>query len=161
MRPNFLIILTDEERYPPCYEDAHIRAFRRDHLPGRNKIKADGIEFHNHYTSSSACSPSRASLFTGHYPSHHGVSQTYGGAKEYDDPNLYWLEKGGVPTMGNYFKQVGYDCVYKGKWHLSYEDIATTDSQIEFDRDKYVAENKLRDFGFDEWVGPMSCATSQ
>jgi len=48
--------------------------------------------------------PGRASLYTGHYPSLHGVTQTTGAAKESFDPDIFWLDPNGVPTMGDYFR---------------------------------------------------------
>ena len=40
-----------------------------------------GLTLHRHYAGSTACSPSRATLFTGQYPSLHGVNATDGIAK--------------------------------------------------------------------------------
>lgn len=75
---NFLIITTDEERYPPTYEDASIQQFRQEYLPGISALRENSLEMHRHYTASTACSPSRTSIYTGHYPSLHGVTQTSG-----------------------------------------------------------------------------------
>jgi arylsulfatase A-like enzyme len=71
--------------------------------------------FTRHYAGSTACSPSRATLFTGQYPSLHGVTQTQGIAKKSQDPDMFWLQPNTVPTMGDYFKQAGYQTFYKGK----------------------------------------------
>jgi choline-sulfatase len=50
-----------------------------------------------------ACRVARG-LYTGHYPSLHGVTQTTGAAKESFDPDIFWLDLNGVPTMGDYFR---------------------------------------------------------
>ncbi len=76
--PNILLIMTDEERYPPPYESAAVAEFRRTQMPARERIRGGGLEFHRHYAGSVACVPSRATLFTGQYPSLHGVSKTDG-----------------------------------------------------------------------------------
>ena len=34
-RPNVLLILTDQQHYPPAYESDELAEFRREHLPGR------------------------------------------------------------------------------------------------------------------------------
>jgi arylsulfatase A-like enzyme len=73
-KPNFLLILVDEERYPPVYENAEIKEWRRQNLITHELLKSDGMEFNRHYIGSAACCPSRATLLTGHYPSLHGVS---------------------------------------------------------------------------------------
>ena len=107
-RPNILVIMTDEERYPPIYEDEALRRFRREQLPGQQALRARACEFHRHHAASSACAPSRASLFTGHYPTLHGVRATDGAAKSARDPNMFWLEPNTVPTLGHYFQAAGY-----------------------------------------------------
>ncbi|MHB1137635.1 MAG: sulfatase-like hydrolase/transferase, partial [Microthrixaceae bacterium] len=83
--PNVLLIMTDEERYPPPYESDAVLEFRRAQLPARDRMRAGGVELHRHYAGSTACVPSRATLHTGQYPSLHGVSQTDGTAKRPDD----------------------------------------------------------------------------
>ncbi|CCF16021.1 arylsulfatase A domain protein [Brevibacillus laterosporus GI-9] len=93
----------DEERYPPVYEQEELRKWRRTNLITQELLKANGMEFHRHYIGSAACCPSRATLFTGQYPSLHGVSQTVGVAKEAFDSDMFWLNRNTVPTMGNYF----------------------------------------------------------
>ena len=62
--------------------------FRREHCRPGSRCATDGLEFHRHYAGSTACTPSRATLFTGQYPSLHGVSQTDGTAKQNDDPAM-------------------------------------------------------------------------
>ena len=84
-RPNFLILMCDEMRYPPIYESQATKAFRQQYLQTQNSLRENGIDFQRHYAASVACSPSRASIYagsTGHYPSLHGVTQTTGAAKE-------------------------------------------------------------------------------
>lgn len=67
-RPNILLIMVDEERYPPVYEDEAIRRWRAENLKAQNFLRQYGVEFRNHYAASTACAPSRASLYTGQYP---------------------------------------------------------------------------------------------
>ncbi|WP_313637921.1 sulfatase-like hydrolase/transferase [Paenibacillus sp.] len=87
-RPNFLVILVDEERYPPIYEHPEIREWGQQNLVTQQLLKSHSLEFHRHYIGTTACCPSRATLFTDHYPSLHGVSQTIGIAKEAFDSNM-------------------------------------------------------------------------
>lgn len=166
-QPNFLVLLVDEERYPPIYENAEISEWRTQNLHTQNLLKANGLEFHRHYIGSTACCPSRATLFTGHYPSLHGVSQTDGLAKGAFDSDMYWLDRNTVPTMGDYFREAGYQTYYKGKWHISDEDIiipgthkavpsyhsltGVPDTQLE---QLYDQANRLDSFGFSSWIGP-------
>jgi choline-sulfatase len=166
-RPNFLFLMVDEMRYPPVYESADLQAFRATYLKTQNALRATGVEFRRHYAASVACVPGRATLYTGHYPSLHGVTQTTGAAKESFDPDVFWLDPNGVPTMGDYFRAAGYATFWKGKWHASDADmlIPGTHSQLtSYDpntgqRDAarealYLAAQRLDHYGFSDWIGP-------
>src|SRR4051812_30140372 len=119
-RPNVLVILTDQLQYPPPYESEELAAFRREQLPGVERLRQDGVSFRHHYPMSAACAPSRASLLTGQYPSLHGVTQTDGIAKSADGDDMFWLAPDSVPTLGDWFRAGGYRTFYKGKWHVSH-----------------------------------------
>jgi arylsulfatase A-like enzyme len=165
-RPNILVIMTDEERYPPAYETEDIRRFRQTQLPGQQALRARGVELHRHYAASTACTPSRASLFTGHYPTLHGIRATDGAAKSAHDPAMFWLDPNTVPTMGHYFRAAGYRTFYRGKWHISHADLTTSDTRtpiassddsgapIEPNTALYRATERLDAYGFGGWVGP-------
>jgi arylsulfatase A-like enzyme len=166
-KPNFLVILVDEQRYPPVYENRDLKEWRAHNLVTQELLRTNGLEFNRHYIGSAACCPSRATLFTGHYPSLHGVSQTNGIAKEASDPDMFWLNRNTVPTMGHYFREAGYQTYYKGKWHVSYEDIiipGTHNGLLSYDpitgipnkqkEDLYLHVDPLDDFGLSSWIGP-------
>eukprot|EP00004_Rigifila_ramosa_P020169 TRINITY_DN5220_c0_g1_i1.p1 TRINITY_DN5220_c0_g1~~TRINITY_DN5220_c0_g1_i1.p1 ORF type:complete len:642 (-),score=128.71 TRINITY_DN5220_c0_g1_i1:29-1954(-) len=156
-KPNVLFIMTDQERYAPPYEDEAMRSFRRQQMPAREALKAQSVQFERHYIASAACSPSRTCLFTGQYAGLHQVSQTYGLAKDHDDPAVYWLEPRTLPTMGDYFRAAGYDTVYKGKWHVSYENIINADGSVAHGPESvplYEKKDALDKFGFTGWIGP-------
>lgn len=163
--PNVLVIMTDEERYPPPYETAALAEFRRTQLSGRERIRDGGVELHRHYVGSTACVPSRATVFTGQYPSLHGVSQTDGVAKGPDDPGMRWLDPDEVPTLGDWFRAGGYQAHYRGKWHVSHADLpmpGTHEGLAASDDDgrsipevveAYRRADRLDPFGFSGWIG--------
>ena len=166
-RPNFLIILVDEQRYPPIYENEEIRTWRKTQLSSQDFLRQHGLEFYNHYVGSTACSPSRGTLYTGQYQSLHGVSQTPGTAKKNFDPDVFWLDPNTVPTIGDYLRVNSYNTYWRGKWHVSQPDILipnTHDSLLSYDKltgvpdinktDMYKNSNKLHQYGFDGWIGP-------
>ena len=162
-RPNILLIMTDEERYPTPYEGPEIQEFRRTQTPARTALRASGVELHRHYAGSTACSASRATLFTGQYPSLHGVSQTDGISKS--NTEVFWLDPNTVPTMGDWFRAGGYQAHYRGKWHISHADlplIGTHEGLMSSDfRGQPIPEalaaygkaDRLEPFGFSGWIG--------
>jgi arylsulfatase A-like enzyme len=164
-RPNVLLIMTDEERYPTPYETAEVTEFRRSQLTSRERIRDGGVELHRHYVGSTACVPSRATFFTGQYPSLHGVSQTDGVAKHPDDPAMHWLDPDEVPTLGDWFRAGGYQTHYRGKWHVSHADLpmpGTHEGLAACDDDgrpipevveAYRRADRLDPFGFSGWIG--------
>jgi len=164
-RPNILLIMTDEERYPPPYETDDVRSFRTSQLTARESIRSRGVEFHRHYAGSTACTPSRATLFTGQYPSLHGVTATDGVAKQHTDPGMAWLDPNSVPTMGDWFRAGGYRTHYRGKWHVSFADLTTPGSHegLKASDDDgnplpdavaaYRRADRLDPFGFSGWIG--------
>jgi arylsulfatase A-like enzyme len=163
--PNVLVILTDQERYPPPYEDDAVRRFRRERLAARESLRDGGLEFHRHYVGATACLPSRATLLTGQYPSLHGAAQTDGIAKRHDDPAMHWLDPDQVPTIGDWFRAGGYQSHYRGKWHVSHADLlvpGTHDALMTSDDegrvlpaavDAYRRADRLDPFGFSGWIG--------
>ncbi len=165
-RPNFLIIMVDEMRAAPQYESAETRAWRARNLQAQNFLRSKALEFTNHHIMSVACQPSRSSIYTGQYPSLHGVSQTSGSAKSSIEQDMYWLQPGTVPTLGNYFRAAGYDTYWKGKWHVSDGDIYQPGSYNPMPsynanglRDPYLEEiyeeaGLLEEYGFTGWIGP-------
>ncbi len=109
--------------------------------------------------------PSRATLFTGQYPSLHGVTQTDGVAKDSNDPGMSWLDPDAVPTLGDWFRAGGYQTHYRGKWHVSHADLTVPGRHEELmasDDDGHpIAEaveayrraDRLDPFGFSGWIG--------
>lgn len=107
-RPNILFIVSDEERrtdWLKGYAD----------LPAHDRLAADGLTFNRHYTHSSPCSPSRASLFTGQYLPQHGVVDNV------SFPAHQELSFD-IPTIGQLLRDNGYESSYLGKWHLDHGD---------------------------------------
>lgn len=103
--PNIVMIVSDEERRND-WLDGHAS------LPAHDRLRRDGLSFNRHYTHSSPCSPSRASLFTGRYLAQHGVVDNV------NFPTHHQLT-GDIPTIGNLLSGAGYRCAYFGKWHLA------------------------------------------
>lgn len=167
-KKNVLFILVDEKAFPFVYESAALAQWRQEYLQSEAFLRTNCMEMLKHYAGSTACCPSRATLFTGQYPPLHGVTQTNGVAKRSIDPNMPWLDQNTAPTIGDIFKANGYKTFWKGKWHMSFEDLlvpgTTTESIVSYDpttgipdptyNSYYLKANRLEKYGFDGWVGP-------
>lgn len=169
-KPNVLFLMMDELRFPQ-HENDEIKEWRKKNLKAQSYLEKTGINFVKNYAASCACSPSRTSIFTGQYPSLHGVTQTPGAAKGDVDPDMFWLTQNSVPTLGNYFSNNGYKCFYSGKWHISDSELfvpgtwnQVTSYDVQGYPDKirtnyYLKANVLKDFGFNSYVGPSPTGT--
>jgi len=104
-RPNILLVVSDQERQRG-WLPASV------HLPWRQRLIDEGIEFTRYFTHSSPCSPSRASLVTGRYLPGHGVVDNVIMPEHKElDPS--------TATLGSLLRTAGYRSSYIGKWHLS------------------------------------------
>ncbi|MBM3462947.1 MAG: sulfatase [Armatimonadetes bacterium] len=157
-RPNILLVLMDEFRYPPSgYGPAEgeiaplkeILQFAPTISPGNNctqyfeglmRLRQHGVVLRNHYIASSACVPSRTAIMTGQYASLTNVTSTDGTFKTGDQLEQagLFLDPSGIPTIGDWFRHAGYDAKFFGKWHVSNEG----DGQYPWD---------LSPWGFDCW----------
>jgi arylsulfatase A-like enzyme len=151
-RPNILMIMVDQLVYPqPGYGSAgfadgikQVLNFLGDidptsnawaqYFPGFCKLREYAAVFDDHTIAESACIPSRASIMTGQYGPRTGVTQTDGLFKSGDAHGFPWLKAGGAPTVGDYFREIGYSTHYFGKWHVS-----------------DPREHTLEGFGFGDW----------
>ncbi|MHB8464197.1 MAG: sulfatase-like hydrolase/transferase [Acidimicrobiales bacterium] len=105
MRPNILLVVSDQERQR-SWLPAGVA------LPWRERLLTEGLEFTNHWTHSSPCSPSRATLMTGRYVPGHGVPDNVIMPEHRElDP--------AIRTIGARVADAGYRSSYIGKWHLS------------------------------------------
>lgn len=172
-RPNVLLFLVDELRYPTVYDGPVLREWMDRNLRAQKVLRENGVDFPRHYVQSAACAPSRTSIFTGQYPSLHGVTQTDGIGKTVYDPGMFWLDPDMVPTLGDYFRAAGYRTHYRGKWHISHEDIevpgthnsllsnTVNGTPILENTEIYRRANRLDKFGFDGWIGPEPHGNNQ
>jgi arylsulfatase A len=123
-RPNIVLIFADDLGYGDlgCYGSKIL-------TPNLDRLACEGVRFEQFYSASAVCSPSRAALLTGRYPTRVGVSRV-----------LFPSDNIGLPdtetTIAQMLKSRGYATMCIGKWHLG--------SQPQF-----LPTNR----GFDEFFG--------
>ncbi len=139
-RYNILFLLTDQERYfdPATLPDGYA-------LPGRERLKREGVSFTNHQIATSVCSSSRSVIYTGQHIQHTRV---------FDNMGLPWSEElsSDIPTVGKYLRDAGYHPAYLGKCHFV---EALDEIKVDGAPDVNLAElNKImQEYGFDDYVG--------
>jgi arylsulfatase A len=104
--PNVVFILCDDLGFGDleCYGSA-IKT------PNLNRMAAEGVRFTNFCSADPVCSPSRAALLTGRYPTRVGVPRVLFP----DDPGGLDLSE---TTIAQVLKARGYRTMCVGKWHL-------------------------------------------
>ncbi len=112
-RPNIILVITDQERYPQHWPTD----WATNNLPAHNRLLSNGLSFRRFFCNAAMCSPSRATLFTGLYPAQHGVTRTLtvGGTESPEEPPLPLT----IQTMGHMLASGGYHVAYRGKFHIT------------------------------------------
>ena len=113
--PNFLFIVTDQERYTQYFPDGWEQA----NLPNLGRLKNNGLAFTNAFCNSCMCSPSRSTLLTGLYPAQHHVVDTLPEAEHGASTENQPVLDPDMQNIAKMLKSAGYNVYYKGKWHVS------------------------------------------
>jgi len=105
-RPNILLISSDQQHYSTlgAVND-------RIRTPALDRLCRQGVRFDRAYCPNPTCTPTRASIITGLYPSQHGAWSL--GTKLFED----------VPTLGDMLAARGYVTALVGKAH--FQPLAT------------------------------------
>jgi choline-sulfatase len=134
---NVILLLTDQERaiqhFPPGWS--------KRNLPGLTYLQDHGLTYENAVCNSCMCSPSRATLMSGYFPAQHGVKYTL----ERDMPADAYPQvelSTGLHNPASVMSSIGYNVVYKGKWHISKPEGAEW------------APSDLAKYGFNRWNSP-------
>src|SRR5690349_657009 len=104
--PNVVFILCDDLGYGDLGSYGS-----KLHTPNLDKLAAEGARFTEFCSADPVCSPSRAALMTGRYPTRVGVPRVF-----------FPQDQGGLnldeTTMANMLKARQYKTMCIGKWHL-------------------------------------------
>jgi arylsulfatase A-like enzyme len=120
-RPNFVFFLVDDLGWMDlgCYGSSYHETPRIDALA------KSGVRFTNAYAASPVCSPTRAAIMTGKYPSRVDITDWIPGTSA-KNPKLIAPEDRdnldlNETTLAESFRDKGYQTFYAGKWHLGDE----------------------------------------
>jgi arylsulfatase A-like enzyme len=102
-KPNIIVIISDQFR-GDCIGAMGLNPMGL--TPNLDRMAAEGVLFRNAFCNQPVCAPARASMFTGQYPSKHGVW--------HNGPGL----RADAVTLAATLHQAGYSTNYIGKWHL-------------------------------------------
>lgn len=109
--PNILIVMTDHQRGDTVLPEHPAIT------PTIDRFAREGISFSEAFCPSPHCCPSRATFFTGLYPSRHGVWNNV-----CNDQALSRGLNDGIRLWSEALAEAGYQLHFCGKWHLSVEE---------------------------------------
>lgn len=125
-KPNVVFILVDDYGW----KDSGIYGSQFYETPNIDRLAKGGMKFNNAYTASPVCSPTRASIMTGKYPSKNYYTDWFGAPQPWNFQNHWTKDKPLKPaeynpnmgleeyTLAEVFKDAGYKTFFAGKWHL-------------------------------------------
>ena len=127
-QPNIIIFYADDLGYGELGCQGYTKDIPTPHI---DALAKNGLRFTNGYVAATYCSPSRAGLMTGRYPTRFGhefnsVANTVGLRRD-------------QTTMATRLKSLGYTTAAVGKWHLGDQP-----------------ENRPTKRGFDEFYGTLN-----
>lgn len=108
MKPNILVFMTDHQRGDTIFKNSPVLT------PNVDRFRETAVTFTDAYCPAPHCCPSRATFFSGLYPSEHGIwnNVNVSNALSYDlfeDVRLFPQD----------LKEAGYQLYFSGKWHVS------------------------------------------
>ncbi|MDZ8275266.1 sulfatase-like hydrolase/transferase [Microbacterium aquimaris] len=121
-QPNILVFMTDQQRGETLWPGHRLKA----RTPCADRFAARALSFRQAFTTAPHCSPSRASFFTGLYPSEHGVWNNVSVVNA-----LTRGPREGVTPWSRELVARGYDLAFSGKWHVSNEVRPADEGWIE------------------------------
>ncbi len=136
-KPNIIFIFADDWGYG----DLGIHGSTFCKTPRIDQMAAEGIDFQDFTVNSPVCSPSRASVMTGHFPSRHCVHKHFASWKSHKQSGMPdWLDPT-APMLPRMLQGAGYATAHVGRWHLSNDHIPDGPMPTAYGYDEFGAHN--------------------
>lgn len=124
--PNIILIITDDAGYAD-----YSFLGSKINTPNIDKLANSSFIFPNFYNNG-RCSPTRASLLTGHYPQKVGVGELSRPSTETSLPGYLGYMNLDYMTLPEKLKSAGYETIMSGKWHLGGQNLSRPDEQMKW-----------------------------
>jgi arylsulfatase A-like enzyme len=145
-QPNVLFILVDDLGAMDLTNEGS--SFYE--TPNIDRIASEGMKFTRGYATCQVCSPSRASILTGKYPTNHGITQYIGGPSgvahrnkgRHDShlpPEYERNLRASEITLAEAMRDAGYKTFFAGKWHLGSKGSWPTDHGFDINKGGFDA----------------------
>jgi arylsulfatase A-like enzyme len=108
-QPNVLLIQSDQHRF----DALETHSDREIETPNFNRLVEEGMDFTSAFTPIPLCTPARASLLTGQWPTSHLGMTNY--QKGHEIPRTH---RSDVTTFSEVLANSGYELGYIGRWHV-------------------------------------------
>ncbi|MDG1872662.1 MAG: sulfatase [Mariniblastus sp.] len=159
-RPNVVFILADDLGW----RDLSNEGSKFYESPFIDRIASTGMKFSRGYAACQVCSPSRASIMTGTYPTKHGVTTWIGdrfgeqwrNTKRHDShlpPDYAHNLRASETTIAEVFRDAGYKTFFAGKWHLGNQGSWPTDHGFEINQGGWEKGSPMGGY-FSPWKNP-------
>jgi len=148
-RPNVVFILADDLGWMDlsCYGSPFCET------PNIDRLAKEGVRFTQAYTAASICSPTRSSIMTGKVPVRTGITDYIPGLSSEGRKLVTRRTKTELAleevTIGEAFREGGYETFYAGKWHLGGKGFEPSEQGFEH----YVDDKQLGNYGRDWEAG--------
>ena len=159
VRPNILFILADDLGW----KDLSNEGSTYYESPNIDRIALEGMKFTRGYAACQVCSPSRASIMTGKYPTNHGIT-TWIGDRSGEDwrstrrndthlpPEYDRKLRASEITLAEALREQGYKTFYAGKWHIGGKGSWPEDHGFDINKGGWDVGSPYGGF-FSPWYG--------
>lgn len=136
-QPNIVFIFADDWGWGDlgCHKHPYLKT------PHIDSLAKQGKEFYQFTVASGVCSPSRAAVMTGQFPSRHSIHGHFATVESHAKRGMPdWLDPKTV-LLPRLLQQAGYATAHFGKWHLTNIMVPDAPLPLAYGYDEYGAFN--------------------